>query len=277
MLIDSHCHIQDKEFDRDRAAVLERARENGVQAFVAIGTDMVSSEKAIALAAAEDDVYATVGVHPHEAKTLDRDTLQGLRELASAPKVVAIGETGLDFYRNLSSPEQQRRAFRQQLELAAELRLPVVIHSREAEEETYQILAEHREELASSRDQGRPLGVMHCFAGDISLALRYTQMGFLISIPGICTYPKAEILCAVASGLPLRCLVVETDSPYLAPQSKRGRRNEPSYLRETVEHIARLRHEAYEAVASGSSLSAARLFGLGESEGEDRAREGGVG
>ncbi|HZP26864.1 MAG TPA: TatD family hydrolase [Dehalococcoidia bacterium] len=260
MLIDSHCHLHDEEFAADREAVLVRARDAGVEAFVAIGTDLASSRRAIDLAASEPDVFAAAGVHPHDASTLDVEALAQLRTLAAAPKVVAIGEIGLDFYRNLSAPEQQRRAFRRQLTVAVEIGLPVVIHSRDAEEETFDILAEYARH--SRLPEGRPLGVLHCFASDLPLAERYVEMGFVISIAGICTYPKAEKTCGVAAGLPLQRLAVETDAPYLAPQSHRGQRNEPAYLRETVEHIARLRGQPYETVAAATSATTARLFGI---------------
>lgn len=269
MLIDSHCHLHDSEFDADREAVLTRAREAGVEAFVAIGTDLASSERAIELAAREPDVYATVGVHPHDASTLDVPALDRLRVLAKAPKVVAIGEIGLDFYRNLSTPEQQRRAFRRQLTVAVELGLPVVIHSRDADEASFEILDEYARH--AKLPEGHSLGVMHCYAGDLPLAQRYVELGFLISISGICTYPKAEKTCAVAAGLPLESLAVETDAPYLAPKSHRGRRNEPAYVRETVEHIAQLRGQPYETVARATTASVARLFGIGSAVAERKA------
>ncbi len=273
MLIDSHCHLQDEQFDRDRAEVMNRAREAGVQAFVVIGTDLRSSEQAVELASRQPDVYATVGVHPHDATTLDDATLSRLRDLAARPKVVAIGEIGLDFYRNLSPPEDQRRAFREQLELAAELGLPVSIHSRDSEEETFAVLSE-RQSRITGWPSSRPAGVMHCFSGDIPLAMRYTEMGFLVSIPGTCTYPKAERTRSVAATLPLGWLAVETDAPYLAPQPHRGRRNEPAFLRDTVQYIAQLRDEAFETVAAAASLSVTRLFAMGGAKEETLSRQG---
>lgn len=264
MLVDSHCHLQDAEFDGDREEALERARAAGVSAMVAIGTDLESSWRAVELADSRSDVYATVGVHPHNAKDADERTLGAIERLADSPKVVAIGEIGLDYYRKHSPAEAQMEAFRRQLELAQRRRLPVVVHSRQADEETYGVLAAYESQALAEWPKDRPLGVMHCFAGDLMLALRYIQIGFLISIAGTCTYPKAERVCAVAGGIPLRWMAVETDAPYLSPQSHRGQRNEPAYLVETVERIAELRGDRYENVAQRTALATAWLFGLGD-------------
>jgi TatD DNase family protein len=271
MLVDSHCHIQDEQFDADREEALARARQAGVRAFVVVGWDLESSRRAVALADEHSDVYAVIGVHPHFANTWGRRTRRSLYRLGHSSKVVAVGETGLDFYRNLSPPEAQRRAFREQLELAAELRRPVVVHSRQAEEETLAIVSAYEREMLGLWPKDRPLGQMHCFAGDLSLALSYVQIGFLVSVPATCTYPKSERICTVARGIPLRWLTVETDAPYLPPQSHRGRRNEPSYLPRTVEAIARLRGEEPSRVARGTALAAAWLFGLGDIGGEEGA------
>ena len=264
MLVDSHCHLQDRQFDADRDAVLDRARAAGVSAFVVVGTDLDSSWRAVELADSHSDVYATVGVHPHDAKELDERTIGALERLADSPKVVAIGEIGLDYYRKLSPPEAQRDAFRRQLDLARRRSLPVVIHARDADEEAYDLLAAYEEQALPDWPKDRPLGVMHCFAGDLTLALRYVQLGFMLSIPGACTYPKADRICAVAGGIPLRWMAVETDAPYLTPQTHRGQRNEPAYLVETVKHIAGLRGDSFEEVASGTAVSAAWLVGLGD-------------
>lgn len=264
MLVDSHCHIQDAEFDADREDVLARARAAGVSAFVAIGTDLESSWRAVDLADSLSDVYAAVGVHPHNAKDLDRRTLGAIERLADSPKVVAVGEIGLDYHRMHSPVEAQREAFRSQLELARHLSRPVVIHSRDAHDETFDILASHEEQALPDWPKDRPLGVMHCFAGDLPLALRYIQIGFMLSIPGTCTYPNADRVRAVAGGIPLRWMTVETDSPYLTPQSHRGQRNEPAYLVETVAHIAELRGENPETVAERTAITTAWLFGLGD-------------
>ena len=269
MLVDSHCHVQDAEFDGDREQVLERGRQAGVSAFVVIGTDLESSRRAVDRADSHSDVYATVGLHPHNAKELDARALGALERLAQSPKVVAIGEIGLDYYRKLSPPDVQLGAFRQQLELARRLARPVVIHSRDADKETYDLLASHEEQALPDWPKDRPLGVMHCFAGDLTLALRYITIGFMLSVPGTCTYPKADRICAVAGGIPLRWMAVETDAPYLAPQSRRGRRNEPAYLVETVTRIAELRGESFQNIAERTAIATAWLLGLGDISGAE--------
>ncbi len=270
MLVDSHCHLQDSQFESDRDEVLDRARQAGVSAFVVIGTDLESSWRAVDLADSHSDVYAAVGIHPHDAKDLDGRTLGALERLADSPKVVAIGEIGLDYYRKLSPPEAQMDAFHRQLDLARRLNLPVVIHSREADGETYDVLASYEERALPDWPKDRPLGVMHCFAGDLMLALRYIQIGFMISIPGTCTYPKADRVGAVAGGIPLRWMAVETDAPYLAPQSHRGRRNEPAYLPDTVARIAELRGDSVQTVAERTAMATAWLFGLGDITGAEQ-------
>lgn len=275
MLVDSHCHLQDPAFDADRGEMLERARQAGVSACVVVGMDLESSRRAVDLADSHSHLYATVGVHPHNAKYLDARTLSALERLANSPKVVAVGEIGLDHYRRLSPPDVQMDAFRRQLELARRLSQPVVIHSRQADEETYNVLAAYEKQALPPWPKDRPLGVMHCFSGDLMLALRYIQIGFMVSIPGTCTYPKAERVCAVAGGIPLRWMAVETDAPYLPPQSYRNRRNEPAYLVDTVARIAELRGDSFDNVASGTAVATAWLFGLGDI-GEPEVQKGGA-
>ena len=262
-IIDSHCHLQDPKFEAEHEAVVQRAREAGVAALVVVGYDLESSRRAVEMAESFENIYATVGVHPHDAKTLSPPDTDALARLAENPRDVAIGEIGLDFYRNLSPPSAQREAFREQLQLARSLRLPVVIHARDADEEAFDVLAAHSQDVLPEWPKDRPLGVMHCFAGDTPLALRYIEIGFLISIAGTVTYPNAEKTRAVARGIPFRSMVVETDAPYLTPQSRRGRRNEPPYIIETIRQIAELRAETASAVAQGTASAAARLFALG--------------
>ena len=281
-LIDTHAHLQFPEFDGDRQEVLERAWQAGLEAIVVVGTSLADSQLAQALAHREPGLYATAGVHPHEARGFgkggvggprpqaqhpdirrvrEEGTLQALRDLASSPKVVALGEIGLDFYRTLSPRQDQFQAFQEQLALARELRLPVVVHARSADEETFAILAAWAAE-AEAAYQGRPLGVMHCFAGDLELAQRYHELGFLISIPCTVTYRNNERLDRIAAALPLESLVVETDSPYLPPQSRRGRRNEPAYVSEAVTQLAQLRGLDEATVAARTAENARRLFRL---------------
>ena len=254
--IDSHAHLHDRAFDADRAAVLARSRAAGVEAIVTVGTDRVESERAVALARAEPGVWAVVGFHPHEAKDWNVHARAHIARLARFERVVAIGEIGLDFHRDLSPRGAQRRAFKQQLALANELGLPVVVHSREAGEETYAMLASWRPALAA------PVGVLHCFSGDAALALRYVDLGFYVSFAGPVTYPKNAVLREAATSAPRGWIMVETDSPYLSLQGRRGTRNEPALVVETAAFIAALRGEAASDFAAETAATTRRLFRL---------------
>lgn len=264
MLVDSHCHLQDKKFGRDIGSVVRRATDAGVTAMIVVGYDMPSSRRAVEIADSYENVFAAIGVHPHDAKTLRPTDVDELGHLADSAKVIAIGEIGLDFYRNLSPREEQDRAFREQLDLAQNLRLPVVIHARDADDETYAVLADYESRARAGWSKDRPLGIMHCYAGDLPLALRYIDLGFVISIAGPVTYPHSDRTRAVAKAIPLRWLAVETDAPYLTPQNKRGKRNEPAYVRDVAQYIAGLRAEPFAEVCDGTATTAARLFGLGD-------------
>jgi TatD DNase family protein len=184
--------------------------------------------------------------------------------MADSAKVVGIGEIGYDFYRNLSPREDQDRAFRAQLALARELKLPVVIHAREADEATHEVLSEYEAMARGVWPHDRPLGIMHCYAGDLPLALRYIELGFIISIAGTVTYPAADRLRSVAGGIPLRWMALETDAPYLPPQSLRGKRNEPAYVRDTARYIADLRGDTLAEVCDRTATTTAWLFGIGD-------------
>ena len=273
MLIDSHCHLQFPQFQGDRAQVLERAWQAGLSTIVVVGTDADSSQQALTLAEGHPNIFATVGWHPHQAAQFDDRGRLTLRRLAESPKAMALGEIGLDFYRRLSPPEEQRAVFQQMLDMAGELGLPVVIHSRAAEEEAFAILSGWAAQVKEQWPQERPLGVVHCFGGDLALALRYVQLGFLISIPGSVTYPNADRLTSVVAGLPLERLLVETDAPYLTPQSMRGRRNEPSFLVETVGRIAEIRAQTIREVAEQTSANAAALYGIAQAGGSGPAEK----
>ena len=255
-LFDTHAHLHDAALLGEIDAVLERARAAGVERIVTVGTDIETSRAAVRLAEAQDGVYAAVGMHPHDAKDWSGEASRELRALAASESVVAIGEIGLDFYRNLSPREAQFRAFREQLELAEELDLPVIIHSREAHDETWDVLAP----WGASCRRGAPVGVIHCFSGHDTLALAYAEMGFLISFAGPVTYPKNDELRAAAKALRGDAIVLETDCPYLSPQGRRGRRNEPAYVRETAEVVAEVRSVGLEVVAAQATANAGRLF-----------------
>lgn len=261
-LIDTHTHLQFGDFDRDREAALERAWEAGLEAVVVLGVDAASSEAAIALAEAHPRLHAAVGCHPHDAVRLDQEGWRRLQELTQHPRVVAVGEIGLDFYRNRSPREDQVRVLEEELALAAERRLPVAVHCRDAHDEMYPILKHWAGEARPLFGEDRSLGVMHYFSGDRELARRYVEMGFLISIHTSVTYPQSGRLREVAAGLDVDSLVLETDSPYGAPQSQRGRRNEPAFVAETATCLAELRGLPAETVARRTGENAARLFGL---------------
>jgi len=262
-IIDTHAHLQLSQFDSDREAVLRRAWEAGFEAVLVPGVDLASSERAVVMAEADPRLYAAVGCHPHDARRANDQVLASLADLARHPRVVAVGEIGLDFYRNLSRREAQLRVLRHQIETASEAGLPVVIHCREAHREMLPIMERWSHSLGATLPGGRPLGVMHYFSGDLVLALRYAELGFLISIHDSVTYPESERVRKVAAKLPLEHLVVETDSPYGAPRSHRGQRNEPAYLAEAVAVIAELRGTRYEDVALHTRENAVRLFGPG--------------
>ena len=261
-LFDSHTHIYSHEYDSDREDVIARAREAGLAGMLVLGEDVESSARAIALAEAHDVVLAAAGCHPHNAVSMDDAALAELAALAQHPRVAAMGEIGLDFYRDLSPRDVQVRVLESQLEIAAEVGKPVAVHCREAHEAFLPIAAAWSGKLSGRLPGGRPLGVMHYFSAEATLARRYVELGFLISIHTSVTYARNERLQGVARALPLECLVVETDSPYGAPQSIRGKRNEPAYVIEAVKKIAELRGEAVERVAEATTQNARRLFGV---------------
>ncbi|MDO9585336.1 MAG: TatD family hydrolase [Syntrophales bacterium] len=253
MLIDSHTHLELEDFDRDRGEVVERARRAGIEFMVTVGTTIDNCKKALSLASRYEALYVAVGIHPHGVKDIDNRTYDTLRELAGMDKVVAYGEIGLDFFRNLSPPQLQVKRFGEQLELACEIGLPVIIHDRDAHRETIEMLSARR---------GGMRGVVHCFSGDRVMAAKCVDMGFFISIPGTVTFEKAEELRKVVQYIPLSSLLVETDAPYLAPQPHRGKRNEPAYVVKTAERVAELKGLPYREVAYATSENAKDLFGL---------------
>ena len=251
MFVDTHAHLQWTSFDKDRKKVLERAKEKRVTRIVNIGFDIAGSLKGIKLAENHKGLYATVGIHPHNANMLNEKTIDKLRELATNPKVVAIGEIGLDYYRNLSPKEKQKQAFETQLALARELNLPVVIHDREAHNDILQALSRHK---------GKINGVMHCFSGSKEMAQQCIDLGFLISFNGTITYRKNHELREIAKYIDLKHILLETDCPYLPPQSRRGRRNEPAFLPEVAEALAGVKRVSVDEIARTTSANARRLY-----------------
>lgn len=253
-LFDTHAHLHFPGFDEDRDAVLARARAAGVRRMVTIGTDGETSRAALALAERHPDVWATAGVHPHDAAESDEAAQGEVERIAAERRVVAIGEIGLDFFRNLSPPETQERMLRRFLALARRLRKPVVLHCRDAHAEILALLGEER-----VADVG---GIMHCFSGDVAIARRCLDLGLLISLAGPVTYPNARALPDVARFVPGDRLVVETDCPFLPPQGYRGKRNEPAYLTITAARVAELRGEPLDDLAARTTANARRLFGV---------------
>lgn len=264
MLIDSHCHLDFSKFDRDRETVVQRAREAGVEFIINPGYNLESSRRAVALTERYPEVYAAVGVHPHEAKTVTDEVIAELRLLAAQPKVVAIGEIGLDFYRDLSPRDVQRRVFRQQLALATELDLPVIVHDREAHSEVMAILAGYLKFQTSNLKVGDSelKGVLHAFSGDRAMAEKVFDLGFCLGIAGPVTFRNARRLRALVRGLPLKRLLIETDAPYLAPHPYRGKRNEPARVALVAAAVAELHGVGKTEVGEQTAAAARQLFGL---------------
>jgi len=259
--IDSHAHIESEDFDRDREEVIRRALDAGVEIMVNVGNgDVSKNSHAAAFRLAEEYpfIYTTVGVHPHEARLLDDELYAQLSELCEHPKVIAWGEIGLDYHYDNSPRDSQREAFRKQLRLARERSLPAVIHTREAEADTLAILNEEW------KGSGLP-GIIHCFTGTRAFAEEAIKLGFYISFSGVVTFKKSEDLRDTASSLPLKKILIETDSPFLAPHPHRGRRNEPAYVVETARAIAGLRNITAEEIGQATSDNFKRLFRLDES------------
>ena len=253
MLIDSHAHLEMPEFKRDLEEVIQRAKESGVDYLFTVGTEEKDWKRALEIAS-HPMIYAILGVHPHNTKEIDDRTYPILSELCQNPKVVAYGEIGLDFFRNLSPREVQVKRFREQIAFAKELHLPVVVHDRDAHQETLDILKSERAEV-----QG---GIIHCFSGDDRMAKECIDLGFYISIPGTVTFKNAGAFQEMIRKLPLDSLLVETDAPFLAPVPFRGKRNEPSLVRYTVQKIADLKRIPFENVAEATSANALRVFRL---------------
>lgn len=255
MLIDSHVHLDDKRFDRDRDLIIKSLKSNGLEYAINNGADLQTSIASVALAEEYSNIYATVGVHPHSAKEMDKSTIEILRSFASRDKVVAIGEIGLDFHYDNSPRDVQRFWFKEQLKLAKEVNLPVTIHSREANQETFDILKEFSED-------GKLRGVLHCYSGSGEMAMEYIKLGFYISIAGPVTFKNARVLREVAKAVPLDKLLVETDCPYLAPEPYRGKRNEPIFVKYVAGTIADIKGISYEELAKATNTNTKRLFGI---------------
>ncbi len=268
-LVDSHCHLDMEQFDADRAAVLEHAQAQGVRRIVNPGIDLAHCQQAIALADLHPQVYAAVGIHPKSSADFNEQTLTQLSALADHPKIVAIGEIGLDHYRQPVSSQKQAQAFRAQLDLAADLGLPVIIHNREASAEITQILDEW---ASSARTRNSPLarrtfwGVLHAFSGDAALAQAAYGWNFALGLGGVLTFRNARALHSLAPQLCLDRLLLETDAPYLTPHPLRGKRNEPAHVALVAERLAELLAVTVAEVAARTTAVACSIFGIDAGE-----------
>ncbi|MCX7988188.1 MAG: YchF/TatD family DNA exonuclease [Thermodesulfovibrio sp.] len=251
-MIDSHCHLE--MFEDQQEEIIRRAYDAGVTSIITISSDRESIDKVIRIAEKYPMVYASVGIHPHDAVQLDDKVLQDIFEKSRHPKVIAIGEIGLDYHYNHSPRDLQINAFKKQLNLAKEIGLPVIVHSREAFDDTYKIL---RESQVKS-------GVMHCFSGNLYQAKKFIELGFLISISGVVTFKNANKIKEVATSIPDEYIVIETDAPYLAPEPMRGRKNEPAYISYIAEALAKLRGVTLEDIDRITTVNIRRLFKIGE-------------
>ena len=254
-MIDSHCHLYIKNSPEQQHRLIKEAAADGVSKIINIGIDIETSKLSLDLAEKYDSLYATVGIHPHDAKKLNDQSIEGLRKLAAHHKVVAIGEIGLDFYRNLSPKPLQYEAFEKQLELAIELKKPIVIHTREALEETIDVVKKCAADLVG--------GVFHCFPGDAADAERVIELGFSVSFGGVMTF-KNSTMAEVASQVPLDRIILETDSPYLTPLPFRGKQNRPAYVKYVYQKLAELKDLPIADIVSIIDRNCIKLFKLEE-------------
>jgi TatD DNase family protein len=259
-IVDTHAHLDMSHFDKDREDVIARAKDAGVKRIVTIGIDLKSNLKAIQLAEKYPEVQAAVGIHPQESTGIQKKHIDQLAQMSKHSRVVGIGETGLDYFHNNAPREDQLHAFEWQLELAQTRGLPVIIHSRQALEETRVILRNWSS--AYKLPVAKPRGVIHCFGGDLATALEYIEMGFYISIGGYIGYPSSAPLREAVAGIPVDKLVIETDCPFLPPQKFRGKRNEPAYTAITAGILAEIKHMPLEDLASRTTQNAEILFNL---------------
>lgn len=253
-MIDSHAHL---EMLKDLSAVLENARQAGVKQIVTIGIDLASSRKASILAKTYDNVFHSIGLHPHDAKKASAPKFwDDFCQLVETRPPVAIGECGLDYFRNLSAADEQRKAFARQIEIALKYNLPLVVHDREAHKETVKILRDNHASKVG--------GVLHCFSGDVDMALAVVDMGFYLGIPGVITYAKNQSLRDLVKKVPPERLLLETDCPFLSPEPMRGQKNQPAYMRHTAMALAKALERSLEETMELTSNNTRRLFGLPE-------------
>lgn len=250
MLIDTHCHLDFPDFDADREEVIQRAKQEGVGCIINIGSSLRGSRAGVNLAKQYDFIYASIGIHPHEADKVDEELIKNIQQLSKEAKVVAIGEIGLDYYRGISSVKNQKQLFSTLLELAKSKSQPVIIHSRQAQEDTFKIL----------KEKSITYGVVHCFSGNEKFLSQYLDLGLYISFTCNLTYRKSENLRNLAKLVPLECLLLETDAPFLPPEGLRGKRNEPGYVKYLAEELARIKGVDMEEIARVTTANAQKLF-----------------
>ena len=260
-MIDSHVHIDFKEFDNDRKEVMKRFFDGGGEKMINVGCDLRSSIRSYELAKNNENIFASAGIHPHDADTVDKNSLKKIEELVRHYKVIAVGEIGLDYFRNLSPQEKQIEAFRSQLELADNHDMPIIIHCRDAYNDLLDILKEYK--TSDWR------GVIHCFAASWEIAEEFLELGFYIGFTGIITYYKdrSELdnepeIYKVIKNTPLDKILIETDCPYIAPVPKRGERNEPLFVKHVAEKIAHIRNTSFEEIEKATSENAIKLFNI---------------
>ena len=255
-LFDSHCHLEDERFQEDRAETMARMKDAGVNRCILAGSDMETSEQIVALTKEHAHVYGVVGIHPHDAKTWTDDCAQRIADWTKEERIVGVGEIGLDYYYDHSPRDLQKEVFVKQLLLARQLDMPAVFHVRDAHGDVLDLLRANRSQL--------PAGVVHCYSGSVESAREYLDMGFYISFAGPITFKNANKLLDVAKYVPQDRILVETDSPYLAPVPMRGRRNEPTFVQYVAQTVAELRGISAEEMAQAAFENACRLFGIPE-------------
>lgn len=253
MIFETHAHYDDEQFEEDREELLSHLRDNNIFAVVNVGASLQGCYATVELARRYEHVYAAVGVHPDEVGSLNETTWAELKELYKDPKVIAVGEIGLDYYWNKESHDEQKKWFVKQLKLARELNLPIIIHSRDAAKDTLDIMKEHA---------GGLRGVIHCFSYSVEMAREYVKMGFYIGVGGVVTFKNARKLKEVVADIPLESIVLETDSPYLAPAPNRGKRNDSRYIQYVAEEIALIKDISVEEVLSTTEIEAKKMYKL---------------
>lgn len=252
MIFESHAHYDDESFNDDREKIINRLKEKNITKVINIGADIESSVKSISLAEKYDFIYASIGVHPHDVENMSKDDINELKSLASNKKVVAIGEIGLDYYYENSPKEAQKLWFREQINLAKQVQLPIIVHTREASKDTFDIIQDTK-----AYELG---GVIHCFSGSKEMALKYVDFGYYIGVGGVVTYKNAKKLIEVVQAIPLKNILIETDSPYLSPVPNRGKRNDSTNLKYIIEAIAKIKDISEDEVITTTYNNGLNLF-----------------